>query len=71
VRADIETIDGFSAHGDYNEILRWLRGFKTAPDATFLVHGEPRAIESMKGRIEERHKGWKVVAPEYLDKVEL
>ncbi|HEX4997319.1 MAG TPA: MBL fold metallo-hydrolase [Terriglobia bacterium] len=69
-RAEIESIDGFSAHGDYNEILRWLEGFKRPPEMTFLVHGEPNAIDSMKRHIEEKHQGWKVRDPEYLEKAE-
>src|SRR5262249_45307169 len=43
VRAQIRSIEGFSAHGDYNEILRWLTGFQAPPKRTFLVHGEPLA----------------------------
>jgi metallo-beta-lactamase family protein len=71
VRAEVQTIDGFSAHGDYNEILQWLDGFKTPPSMTFLVHGEPRAIEGMKTHIEGKYRGWKIAAPDYLEKAEL
>src|SRR6185295_11229519 len=46
VRAQIHVIESFSAHGDYTEILRWLRGFTRIPKKTFLVHGEPTAIEA-------------------------
>jgi metallo-beta-lactamase family protein len=67
VRAAVHSIEGFSAHGDYQEILRWLDGFTEAPRRTFLVHGEPSAIAGMKGHIEARHKEWPVHAPEYLE----
>ena len=40
VRAKIKTIDGFSAHADQQEILRWLGNFTRAPQKTFVVHGE-------------------------------
>jgi metallo-beta-lactamase family protein len=71
VRAEVHIVDSFSAHGDYNEILRWLRGFKAAPRKTFLVHGEPKAILGMKAHIEESFPGWPVTGPEYLDSFEL
>jgi metallo-beta-lactamase family protein len=71
VRAQIHVIDSFSAHGDYSEILRWLAGFKRTPLKTFLVHGEPKAIEAMKDHITSAHHGWQVEAPEYLQSFEL
>jgi metallo-beta-lactamase family protein len=62
----VHTIDSFSAHGDYAEILRWLGGFKRAPGRTFLVHGEPKAMESMKQHIVGTYKSWNVETPTYL-----
>lgn len=70
VRADIEKIDSMSAHGDYQEIMDWLRHFTSHPRKTFLVHGEPEAVSSFKFKIEE-HLGWNVEIPEYLKEVEL
>jgi metallo-beta-lactamase family protein len=71
VRAQIQVIDGFSAHGDYGEILRWLEGFKRPPRSTFLVHGEPKAIEGMKERIRSAYNSWHVEAPEYRQSFDL
>jgi metallo-beta-lactamase family protein len=71
VRAAVHVIDSFSAHGDYTEILRWLRGFKHAPEKTFLVHGEPKAIEAMKAHIQDTFEGWNVEIPTYLETYEL
>ncbi len=65
VRASVHVIDSFSAHGDYSEILRWLSGFKRAPRRTFLVHGEPKAIEGMKDHIVSTYKAWQVEIPTY------
>jgi metallo-beta-lactamase family protein len=70
VRAQIETLENLSAHADYREILSWLSGFKRAPEKVFLVHGEPRAAESLKVKIIEKF-GWTVEIPEYLQKFEL
>ncbi|MFA4874651.1 MAG: MBL fold metallo-hydrolase [bacterium] len=70
VNAKIEYIESLSAHGDYGDILRWLKGFQQPPKTTFLVHGEPKSAEALKERI-EREIGWHVVIPKYLEKVEL
>jgi metallo-beta-lactamase family protein len=67
VRAQIHSVDGFSAHGDYNEILAWLLKFKQPPLKTFLVHGEPRAIVAMKQHIHERLPAWNVAVPRYKE----
>ena len=71
VRADIHSIQGFSAHGDYNEVLRWLKGFNAPPRKTFLVHGEPRAIVAMRQHIQEEHPGWQIAVPKYTETFEL
>ena len=71
VRASVHTIEAFSAHADYEEILAWLEGFRHPPGQTYLVHGEPAALEAMKGHISERFNSWKVSIPEFLDEVEM
>src|SRR5688572_29854176 len=71
VRAEIRSIQGFSAHGDALEILRWLESFKVAPRKTFLVHGEPRAIVGMKEHILQKHPAWQIAVPQYKEMFEL
>jgi metallo-beta-lactamase family protein len=71
VRAQVHTIDSFSAHGDYAEILRWLAAFKRPPHKTFLVHGEPKAMESMKEHIHSAYKTWNVETPSYLQSFDI
>ncbi|MBC6990538.1 MBL fold metallo-hydrolase RNA specificity domain-containing protein [Hymenobacter sp. BT491] len=67
VRCHVTELDGFSAHADRSELLRWLRGFSQAPKRTFVVHGEPLAAESLAQAL--RHdRGWSsVIVPEYLE----
>jgi metallo-beta-lactamase family protein len=71
VRAAVHVIDSFSAHGDYTEILQWLKGFKRPPRKTFLVHGEPKAAQAMKDHIAGAFRGWQVEIPSYLQSYEL
>jgi metallo-beta-lactamase family protein len=71
VRAEVFSIEAFSAHGDHGEILDWLSGFRTPPRKTFLVHGEPPALEGMRDHIIDRFGGWNVVIPEYGEAVDL
>jgi metallo-beta-lactamase family protein len=70
VAARIERLDSMSAHADANEIQRWLSGFSRPPAMTYLVHGEPPALEALRRRVaEERH--WPVHVPDYEERVEL
>ena len=59
VRANIDTLDGLSAHADQGELLQWLSGFEDPPKQTRLVHGEPDAAETLSQAIEERYE-WSV-----------
>ena len=70
VHARIAKIDSMSAHADSQEILRWLGGFKRPPRLTFLVHGEPLAMQALESAIQEK-PGWKTMMPEYQQTVEL
>ncbi len=45
VRAQIYTINGFSAHADQHELLMWHRQ-TGKPASTFLVHGEEKSMNT-------------------------
>jgi metallo-beta-lactamase family protein len=71
VRCRVAKIGGFSAHADWNEVLRWLQGMEGGtPRTTFLTHGEPEAANAMAGHIKEKF-GWNVHVPQYGEHVEL
>lgn len=70
VKAKIKTVDLFSAHADYNEILDWLSHFEHAPKKTFLTHGELASAQSLKSKIEQRF-GWQVTIPKYQESFDL
>ena len=70
IRARIETMANLSGHADYGEILDWLTRFGWRPERVYLVHGEPRAAQSLEVKVREK-LGWKVEIAQYLEKVEL
>ncbi len=63
VQARIRQIDGYSAHADQGELLRWLGGFEKAPRTTFLVHGEEDSSQGLEEAIRSRF-GWTTSIPE-------
>ncbi len=69
VKARVASIAGFSAHADEDEIARWLATFPAPPRRTFLVHGEPPALEAARERTERL--GWRAHVPEHLEQVRL
>lgn len=70
VRAQVERVDSMSAHADSKEVLHWLGGFTAPPRQTFLVHGEPEAMEAQALAIRDGLK-WKAHMPEHQERVEL
>ncbi len=47
VNAEIEAVEGFSAHADLDELLNWYDSLGGVAKQTFLVHGEEEAAESL------------------------
>lgn len=64
LRARVEVLNGYSAHGDRSELLRWIEGVRTTSPAlrqVHLVHGEPEAQETFSNEL--RIRGIDVTAP--------
>jgi metallo-beta-lactamase family protein len=70
VRANVKVLDGFSAHADQDEILRWLGTFKKPPRMTYVVHGEPAAASTLAEVIRDR-LSWNVEVAKYQQKISL
>lgn len=70
IQADVEMLDGLSAHADAGEIMDWLGGFERPPRKTFLNHGEPAALSALKARI-EKELGWTVEVPVWKQRIVL
>ena len=52
--AQIEKLDSFSAHADYEESLNWLNSIDTSRlKKIFLVHGEKDAQENMTAYLKQ------------------
>lgn len=51
INAEIFKINAFSGHADQNEILDWLKHFKSPPVLTFINHGEPHQSQALKVKI--------------------
>ena len=70
VRAEVQNVHGFSAHGDETDLLDWLSTAARPPERVFLVHGEDRSLTAMEEAVRER-LGWPTAIPEYLGSAEL
>ncbi len=70
VRAEIVNVPAFSVHADRAEILKWLETTAAAPDAAYIVHGDPPAAEALCKAIRGQ-LGWNAVVPRYLEQVRL
>jgi metallo-beta-lactamase family protein len=70
VRARIAQINGFSAHADRDELLKWLTGLKKPPRKLFVVHGEAESAKSFAEYVSQK-TGWKVAVPAYEEEIVL
>ncbi len=70
VKAKVVQINGFSAHADRNEMLNWLKNFKSPPKQIFLVHGEAESAQAFGAFLRDK-TGWQVSIPAYEDQVVL
>jgi metallo-beta-lactamase family protein len=70
VRAEVCEMSGLSAHGDRDELLRWLRSCSGTPQQVFVVHGEPSSAAHFSETLQHEF-GWKVQSATYLQTVTL
>ncbi len=70
IRARIVRVNGFSAHADRDELLKWLQELQSPPRRVFVVHGEPDSAKSFGPHVRQQ-TGWKVTVPAYQDEVVL
>jgi metallo-beta-lactamase family protein len=70
VRARVIQIQGFSAHADRAELLRWVSGISRPPRQVFVTHGEAAASQAFADTL-RREKGWAVSVPRYEERASL
>jgi len=71
VRAQVERIDGYSAHADRTELLDWANHFERKQlKRVFLVHGEEEGYMGLKSGLEQMGFG-NVTVPDRGDSFEL
>jgi metallo-beta-lactamase family protein len=54
VNAKISHIDGFSAHADQGELLRWFGNFRSKPQV-YIVHAEPAAAAALAKAVAQKY----------------
>lgn len=64
LHAKIFQLENMSAHADYSEMLTWLSKLKEAPKKVFITHGENKASESLKEKIEAQLH-WRCFIPNF------
>jgi metallo-beta-lactamase family protein len=77
LKAEVVTMNAFSAHADYSEILEYISRMNynklsermAKPKEIFLVHGEPDAQSNLKRLLDE--KGYKTTIVKYGEKYNL
>jgi metallo-beta-lactamase family protein len=70
VRCQSVKIGGFSAHADWQEVIRWLQDMPSPPRRVFVTHGELGSANAMAEHLRERFK-WQVEVPEHGEKFQL
>ena len=68
VKARVVQVNGFSAHADRNELMKWLSSLHKPPKRLFVTHGETESSHRFAALVRDR-MGWEVAVPEYKDEV--
>lgn len=63
LRAQVETLNGLSAHADQGELLAWADHFQERPLHTFIVHAEKDPAQALAQAMQQRGFG-QVIVPE-------
>ena len=69
VRADVHTLNGFSAHAGQTELVKWASAFTTKPRFV-LTHGEDKQRGILSGLLKQK-LGAECVLPKYGDVLEI
>lgn len=70
VKADIKSIEAYSAHADQIGLISWLKDFKQKPKTVFLVHGEEK-VQPVLADLIIKELQLPVIIPNWLDEIDL
>lgn len=63
VRAQIRRIDTYSAHGDQNDLRRWIAARQPIDGSLFLSHGEAGPIETFRRLLQGEASARSIITP--------
>jgi metallo-beta-lactamase family protein len=63
IRAEVVALESLSAHADSDQLIAWMKAAPSAPEQTYITHGEPEASDALRVRI-QRELGWRARVPE-------
>lgn len=66
VKAQIEIIDGLSAHGDQKDLINWMSEIKNKPEKVFIIHGERQAADTFRVKLKDTY-GWDCIIPKLYE----
>lgn len=70
IRAHVENMSSMSAHGDYSELIRWLKSGSGSPKHIKIVHGEKQAGAAFVGHLQQQ-LGWQSSMASYLETIDV
>jgi len=56
IHAGVDSISGYSAHADQNDLLNFITRMRSWPREVRLIHGEPRSQNALKEKLEAAAK---------------
>lgn len=65
IEAEINTMTSLSAHGDYQDLIDWIKKSPAAPQRIILNHGQPEALNSFQNRLKDTFKNEVLIAEKY------
>ena len=54
IRAQVQTLSGYSAHADQQDLLNWVASMPEKPQDIKLIHGEPEAQQTLRDQFMQR-----------------
>jgi metallo-beta-lactamase family protein len=64
VKAQIRSIDSYSAHADQTDLLRWIEAREPIEGSLFLSHGETGSIEALRRLAQSKGAAQSIVVPQ-------